>query len=131
MSDTADASDHAGAANAISKGMIEGRSPQRPGYRLHTGGTGILTYFDSDVRNAAGEPDDKAFSVWDRVDELVNLPAAAFHRNVDGIVLKTGTEHADRVKTVRQSCVPRRSTAVAVALSQAVDAKCTNFLRSS
>lgn len=96
---TADASDHAGAANAISKGLIEGHSPERPGYWLHTGGTGILTYFDSDVRKVAGEPDDKVFNDWDKVDELVNLPAAAFHRNVDEIVLKAGTEHADRVKT--------------------------------
>ncbi|BCR89563.1 uncharacterized protein ACHE_50761A [Aspergillus chevalieri] len=96
---TADASDHAGAANAISKGLIEGHSPERPGYWLHTGGTGILTYFDSDVRKVAGEHDDKVFNDWDKVHELVNLPAAAFHRNVDEIVLKAGTEHADRVKT--------------------------------
>ncbi|KAI9931132.1 hypothetical protein ASPWEDRAFT_178682 [Aspergillus wentii DTO 134E9] len=97
---TADSSDHVVAANAIAQGMVQGHSPQRPGYWLHTGGTGILTYFDSDVRKVAGEPDDKVFNDGDRVDELVNLPPAAFHRNVDEIVLKTGVEHADRVKTV-------------------------------
>ncbi|KAB8258515.1 hypothetical protein BDV32DRAFT_68968 [Aspergillus pseudonomiae] len=97
---TADASDHVGAANAIAKGMIEGHSPERPGYWLHTGGTGILTYFDSEVRKVSGEPDEKVFNDWDGVDELVNLPAAAFHRNVDEIVLNIGTKYADRVKTV-------------------------------
>lgn len=79
--------------------MIKGYSPERPGYWLHTGDTGILTYFDSDVWKVAGEPDDKVFNDWGKVEELVNLPAAAFHRNVDEIVLKTGTDHADRVKT--------------------------------
>ncbi|KAE8345655.1 hypothetical protein BDV24DRAFT_125423 [Aspergillus arachidicola] len=97
---TADASDHVGAANAIAKGMVDGHSPARPGYWLHTGGTGILTYFDSEVRKVSGEPDDKVFNDWDGVDELVNLPAAAFHRNVDEIVLDIGSKHSDRVKTV-------------------------------
>ncbi|KAE8373960.1 hypothetical protein BDV26DRAFT_54216 [Aspergillus bertholletiae] len=97
---TADASDHVGAANAIAKGMVEGHSPERPGYWLHTGGTGILTYFDSEVRKVSGEPDEKVFNDWYGVDELVNLPTAAFHRNVDEIVLDTGSKHSDRVKTV-------------------------------
>ncbi|KAI9045401.1 nucleoside-diphosphate-sugar epimerase [Aspergillus affinis] len=96
---TADSSDHAVAANTIAKGLVEGHTPQRPGYWLHTGGTGILTYFDSEVRKVYGEHDEKVFNDWDAVDELVNLPAAAFHRNVDEIVLKTGTQHADVVKT--------------------------------
>ncbi|KAL3496463.1 hypothetical protein BJX62DRAFT_222123 [Aspergillus germanicus] len=97
---TADSSDHVGAANAIAKGLVEGHSPSRPGYWLHTGGTGILTYFDSEVRKVHGEHDDKVFDDDENVDELVNLPAAAFHRNVDEIVLQTGIKHADSVKTV-------------------------------
>lgn len=51
------------------------------------------------MKKTFGEPDEKVFDDFDGVDELVNLPAAAFHRNVDEIVLKAGTEHADRVKT--------------------------------
>lgn len=39
------------------------------------------------------------FNDFDGIDELVYLPAAAFHRNVDEIVLNTGTEHTDSVKT--------------------------------
>ncbi|KAI9147301.1 nucleoside-diphosphate-sugar epimerase [Paramyrothecium foliicola] len=98
--DTADSSDHEGSANAIAKGLVKGHTPERPGFWLHTGGTGILTYFDSEVKKSFGNHDDKVFDDWDGVDELVNLPAAAFHRNIDEIVLKTGTEHADAVKTV-------------------------------
>lgn len=66
---------------------------------MHTGGTGILTYFDSEVKKTFGEHDDKVFNDYDGVDELVNLPADAFHRNVDEIVLETGNKHADSVKT--------------------------------
>lgn len=51
------------------------------------------------MRKTAGEHDDKVFNDWDGVDELVNLPAGAFHRNVDELVLQTGTRYADRVKT--------------------------------
>ncbi|KAE8327010.1 hypothetical protein BDV39DRAFT_193162 [Aspergillus sergii] len=40
---TADSSDHDGAAKAIAKGL------------LHTGGAGILTYFDSEVKKTFGE----------------------------------------------------------------------------
>ncbi|KAL0935104.1 nucleoside-diphosphate-sugar epimerase [Colletotrichum truncatum] len=95
---TADSSDHEGSAKAISKGLVEGHSPSRPGYWLHVGGTGILTYFDS-VKKTFGEPDEKVFNDLEGVDELVNLPDDAFHRNVDKIVLEAGAKHSDRVKT--------------------------------
>ena len=78
---------------------MEGHSPSRPGYWLHVGGTGILTYFDSEVKKTFGEPDDKVFNDGDGVQELTNLPSAAFHRNIDKIVLDNGTKHADAVKT--------------------------------
>ncbi|KAL5342715.1 hypothetical protein BJX70DRAFT_355625 [Aspergillus crustosus] len=97
---TADASDHVGAANAIAKGLVTGHSADRPGYWLHTGGTGILTYFDSEVKKVHGEHDDKVFNDYESVSELTNLPAEAFHRNVDQIVLNTGRKHGDSVKTV-------------------------------
>ncbi|UPL01893.1 hypothetical protein LCI18_012827 [Fusarium solani-melongenae] len=96
---TADSSDHDGSAKAIAKGLVQGHSASRPGFWLHTGGTGILTYFDSQVKKTFGEHDDKVFNDFEGVDELVNLPDAAFHRNVDKIVLNTGTKHADSVKT--------------------------------
>jgi hypothetical protein len=39
-SDTADSSDHEGAARAIAAGLAEGHTAEKPGYWLHTGGTG-------------------------------------------------------------------------------------------
>jgi hypothetical protein len=96
--DTADASDHEGAAEAIAEGLAEGHSKERPGFWLHTGGTGILTYKDSEA-DRLGESSDHVYNDWDGVEELTNLPDSAFHRNVDKIVLKAGTEHADTVKT--------------------------------
>lgn len=97
--DTADSSDHVGSATAIARGLVAAHTPERPGFWLHTGGAGILTYFDSEVKKSFGEPDAKIFNDYDGVDELVNLPAAAFHRNVDEIVLNTGAQHTDAVKT--------------------------------
>ncbi|KAI7978096.1 hypothetical protein EIK77_009636 [Talaromyces pinophilus] len=96
--DTADASDHVIAAQAIAAGLAEGHSPSKPGYWLHTGGTGILTFRDSD-RKVFGEYDDKIYDDWDGVHELTHLPDHAFHRNVDQIVLEAGTKNGDRVKT--------------------------------
>ncbi|CRG83399.1 hypothetical protein PISL3812_00750 [Talaromyces islandicus] len=95
---TADASDHKVAANAIAAGLAKGHSPSHPGYWLHTGGTGILTFADSD-RQVYGEYDSKVYNDWEGVDELTHLPAHAFHRNIDEIVLETGTKYADKVKT--------------------------------
>ncbi|GFN12470.1 nucleoside-diphosphate-sugar epimerase [Aspergillus tubingensis] len=95
---TADASDHEGAANAIAKGLEKGHSKEKPGYWLHTGGTGILTFHDTD-RNVFGEGSDKVYDDWDGVDELLNLPEHAFHRNVDRVVLETAKAKGDVVKT--------------------------------
>ncbi|KAH8690211.1 putative nucleoside-diphosphate-sugar epimerase [Talaromyces proteolyticus] len=95
---TADSSDHVVAANAIAAGLAEGHNASNPGYWLHTSGTGILTFADSD-RQVYGEYDDKVYDDWDRVDELTHLPDHAFHRNVDKIVLEAGTKFADKVKT--------------------------------
>ncbi|CAJ2507036.1 Uu.00g082220.m01.CDS01 [Anthostomella pinea] len=95
---TADASDNEGAAKAIAEGLVEGHTASKPGYWLHTGGSGILTYFDSEA-DRLGEWEEKEFNDYSGVEELTHLPDEAFHRNVDQIVLKCGTEHADVVKT--------------------------------
>jgi nucleoside-diphosphate-sugar epimerase len=57
-----------------------------------------LTYFDAEAKSF-GEYSDKIFDDYSGVEELTTLPAAAFHRNVDEIVLNTGTRHADSVRT--------------------------------
>jgi len=94
----ADASDHEGAAKAIIEGLKSGHSKERPGYWLHTGGTGILTYQDSDAENL-GEWSEKQYNDWDGVAELTGLPDHAFHRNVDKIVLDGTTKNSDVIKT--------------------------------
>ncbi|KAH8195252.1 hypothetical protein TruAng_010576 [Truncatella angustata] len=95
---TADASDHEGAAKAIAAGLEAGHSSSKPGFWLHTGGTGILTYFDESA-GRLGEWEEKQFNDWDGVEELTTLPDEAFHRNVDKIVLEAGTKHGSSVKT--------------------------------
>ncbi|KXT09088.1 hypothetical protein AC579_5295 [Pseudocercospora musae] len=95
----ADASDHEGAARAISKGLAKGHSKETPGFWLHTGGTGILTYFDSKDNRLGEEWTRSEFNDYSGVSELTNLPDEAFHRNVDKIVLETAETHGDVVKT--------------------------------
>jgi hypothetical protein len=98
FADAADASDHEGAAKAIIAGILEGHSKDNPGFWLHTGGTGILTWEDS--RNECrGEWSEKQYNDWEGVDELTSLPDDAFHRNVDKIVLEAGEKHSDVIKT--------------------------------
>lgn len=68
---------------------------------MHTGGTGILCWYDM-KHNNLGIHSDKEYNDWSGVSELVNLPDEAFHRNVDKIVLQeTGlrAELKDKVKT--------------------------------
>jgi hypothetical protein len=96
--DAADASDHEGAAKAIAEGIRSGHSKENPGYWLHTGGTGILTYKDSEA-DRLGEWSEKEYNDWSGVDELTTLPDSAFHRNVDKVVLEAGTKYADVIKT--------------------------------
>jgi hypothetical protein len=98
LADTADASDHEGAAKAIAAGIVEGHTASRPGFWLHTGGTGILTYEDS-KNNRLGDWSDKEYNDVSGIEELTHLPDDAFHRNVDIIVLDAGTKSADKVKT--------------------------------
>ncbi|KAH9828870.1 nucleoside-diphosphate-sugar epimerase [Teratosphaeria destructans] len=71
---------------------------ENPGYWLHTGGTGILTFADSNS-GKLGEWSEKQYNDWTAVQELTGLPDDAFHRNVDKIVLEAGTRHADVLKT--------------------------------
>ncbi|KAK5125459.1 hypothetical protein LTR85_000568 [Meristemomyces frigidus] len=94
----ADASDHEGAAKAIAAGLASGHSKENPGYWLHTGGTGILTFSDAQS-GKLGEWTDKEYNDWSGVDELTHLPDDAFHRNVDKIILEAGTRDSAAVKT--------------------------------
>ncbi|KAI8936749.1 hypothetical protein NX059_007136 [Plenodomus lindquistii] len=89
---TADASDHEGAAKAIAKGLASSHSKQSPGFWLHTGGTGILCWENMRDDKKLGEHSDKEYNDWTRVEDLTGLPSDAFHKNVDDIVLSSGSE---------------------------------------
>ena len=81
--------------------MVKGHSKSNPGYWLHTGGTGILTYTDSENDYAGlGTRSEKQYNDLSGIDELINLPDEAFHRNVDKIVIETGVRNSESVKTV-------------------------------
>ena len=89
--------DHGGAVQAIIQGFSS-HSPDRPGYLVHTSGTGILCWADIE-RKTFGEAATKIYNDWDGVGELTSLPDFAPHRKVDKMVLAAGTEHADVVRT--------------------------------
>lgn len=74
------------------------RQDARPGYLIHTSGTGILEVADME-RGTYGVRAEKVFDDWDGVKEVTSLPDAAPHRNVDKIVLAAGTEQGTSVKT--------------------------------
>lgn len=65
---------------------------------IHTSGTGILTVEDQRARSYGIERP-KEYNDWDGVSELVNLPADAFHRNVDEIIINTSKRDPSAVRT--------------------------------
>ncbi|KAJ5218078.1 uncharacterized protein N7498_000177 [Penicillium cinerascens] len=95
---TADASDHVGPARAIATDLVAGHGKGNAGYWLHMGGTGILTFEDSD-KNEYGTESDKVYNDWSGVKGLLTLPDHAFHHDVDQLVLEAGANHADVLKT--------------------------------
>lgn len=95
--DTADSSDHVGAAKAIAKGLAAGHTAEKPGFWLHTSGTGILTWKDAETHTYGEPPSQQAYDDLDRVSDLTGLPDQAFHRETDKIVLAASS---DSVKTV-------------------------------
>jgi len=96
---TADSSDHEGAARAIAKGLAAGHSKERPGYWIHTSGTGILCWKDMETETYGEAPHMPAYDDLEGVGKLTSLPDDAFHRNIDKLVLSAGTSHPEVVKT--------------------------------
>ncbi|RDW80711.1 hypothetical protein BP5796_05409 [Coleophoma crateriformis] len=96
---TADASDNAGAAKAIAKGILAGHSKTSPGFWLHTSGTGILCWRDSEAKTYGEAPSSKPYDDLEAVEELTHLPDTAFHRDIDKLVLEANAAHPDVIKT--------------------------------
>ncbi|KAJ5933805.1 hypothetical protein N7454_006134 [Penicillium verhagenii] len=89
--------DHVAAAESIAKGAKHHTS-ERPLWLIHTSGTGILTVEDQRAKSYGIERP-KEYNDWDGVDELVNLPGDAFHRNVDEIILNISKQNPTSAHT--------------------------------
>ena len=94
--DTADSSDHQGAATAIAKGLAAGHTKEKPGFWIHISGTGILTWKDSETKTYGEPPSQPPYDDLENVSGLTGLPDKAFHRDVDKLVLQSAS---DAVKT--------------------------------
>ncbi|KAI9039444.1 NAD-dependent epimerase/dehydratase family protein [Aspergillus affinis] len=89
--------DHVAAAQAISKGS-ENHTAERPLWLIHTSGTAILTVEDRRAYTYGIERP-KEYNDWEGVNELINLPEDAYHRNVDKIIIDTGKRNPSSVHT--------------------------------
>lgn len=90
--------DHEGSIKAFVRGL-SAHNPDRPGYLIHTSGTGILCWQDLE-RKTYGEAATKIYDDWDGVRELTSLPDFAPHRNADKLILAAAqTENASPLKT--------------------------------
>ncbi|KAL8912221.1 MAG: hypothetical protein Q9171_002735 [Xanthocarpia ochracea] len=83
--------DHVVAAEALIKGLAAHAS-DRPGYLIHTSGTGILLFADMD-RQIFGEASAKVYDDWENVSEVTSIPDFAPHREVDKIILASGSSN--------------------------------------
>ncbi|KAL8879153.1 MAG: hypothetical protein Q9198_003185, partial [Flavoplaca austrocitrina] len=83
--------DHVVAAEALIEGLAAHAS-DRPGYIIHTSGTGILLFADLE-RRTFGEASTKIYNDWDGVGEVTSIPDFAPHRNVDKIILASGSKN--------------------------------------
>ncbi|KAL8922109.1 MAG: hypothetical protein Q9172_003714 [Xanthocarpia lactea] len=81
--------DHVVAAEALIKGLAAHASDS-PGYLIHTSGTGILLFADMD-RQIFGEASAKVYDDWENVSEVTSIPDFAPHREVDKIILASGS----------------------------------------
>jgi len=89
--------DHEGAAKALLKGLAA-HPEDRPGFLIHTSGTGILLYTDLQTKTF-GEASSKIYDDWDGLGEMTSFPDSAPHRNVDKIFIAGGLENTPKIKT--------------------------------
>ncbi|KAF2714964.1 NAD(P)-binding protein [Pleomassaria siparia CBS 279.74] len=89
--------DHEGSANAIVAGIAQKEG--KPGYFIHTSGTGILSYADYEIKSY-GNYNEKIYDDWDNIEDVTKrIPVTAIHKNVDDIVLAAGTQHPGKIFT--------------------------------
>lgn len=90
--------DHVGAARAIAKGMSH-HTAERPGWWIHTSGTGILTWQDFREKSFGHYCGQNQYDDWDHIDAVTSLPKDALHRDVDIIVLEASAKNPEGCKT--------------------------------
>ncbi|KAF1987611.1 NAD(P)-binding protein [Aulographum hederae CBS 113979] len=90
--------DHEPSANAIIAGLAKGHDKSKPGWFIHTSGTGILEVDDL-LRETYGTSAEKVYDDWDGIKQCITLPDQAWHRNVDKIVLAGPEKSCGAVKT--------------------------------
>ncbi|MCJ1400062.1 hypothetical protein MMC11_003265 [Xylographa trunciseda] len=89
--------DHEVAARALVKGLLS-HPGERPGYLIHTSGTGILLFKDLES-GIYGEASPEIYDDWDGIKKVTSLPDNAPHRVVDKIILAGGKENPALLKT--------------------------------
>lgn len=80
------------AAKAIAAGLARGHTKENPGYWLHLSGTGILCWKDMETKTYGEAPSQEPYDDLDGVARLTSLPDTAFHRDIDKLVLASGSE---------------------------------------
>ncbi|CAI6099387.1 unnamed protein product [Clonostachys chloroleuca] len=86
-------------AQAIADGLRATHTHSNPGYYIHIGGTGILTWYDWEHQRFGQKPLPKqAYDDLDGIDAVLNLPEYAWHRNVDKIVLAEASKDPEAVR---------------------------------
>ncbi|KAK3109429.1 hypothetical protein LTR53_017331 [Teratosphaeriaceae sp. CCFEE 6253] len=89
--------DHEAAATAILTGLAT-HDPARPGFLIHTSGTGSLLY--KDIRAGTyGDASDEIYNDLEGVAKPTSLPDDAPHRHVDKLVLGAAKQFGEHVKT--------------------------------
>lgn len=96
--DTADAADHLTAAQAIAKGAIQGHTPDRPVYWLHTSGAGLLSFHDTENK-IYGERSEIIYDDLKDIKKILSFPDHAFHKQVDNTVFEAGSTSPAILKT--------------------------------
>ncbi|OAL02831.1 NAD(P)-binding protein [Phaeosphaeriaceae sp. SRC1lsM3a] len=86
--------DHAASAKAIVAGLAQS---QKPTYYIHTSGTGILAFEDSE-QGTYGIVRERSFDDWDGIGDVTSIPDSAVHRDVDKIVL-AASNISDNIRT--------------------------------
>ncbi|KAJ5712396.1 hypothetical protein N7493_008864 [Penicillium malachiteum] len=89
--------DHTGVARAIAKGAAH-HTADRPCWVIHASGTASFIFEDMREKTC-GIQRTKEYNDWDGLDELLNLPDDACHRDVEKIIIAAGQMDAERIKT--------------------------------